>query len=80
MKKSEIINMKTVGYYSGFGGIEIKFVEYGVYGIDDYIIYVAGAWCSARSVHRCKVYFTMSGSPYFKYKGVRIHLEDCVRC
>ena len=73
MKKSDIINMETVGYYSGFGGIEIKFVEYG------YIIYVAGAWCSARSVHRCKVYFTMSGSPYFKYKGVRVHLDDCIR-
>lgn len=77
MKKSEIINARPVAYYSGFGGIEIKSVEYG---IDDYIIYVAGAWCSARSAHKSKIYYTMSGSPYFKYKGVRIHLEDCVRC
>lgn len=76
MKRTEIINAHTIAYYSGFGGIEIKSIEYG---IDDYIIYVAGAWCSAKSVHKCKVYYTMNGNAYFKYNGVRIPLNECIR-
>ena len=77
MKKSEIMAARPVAYYSGFGGIEIKSINYD---IDDYVIYIAGAWCSEKSVHKSKIYYTMSGSPYFKYKGTRVHLDECIRC
>lgn len=77
MKKFEIMAARPVAYYSGFGGIEIKSIDHG---IDDRVVYVAGAWCSAKSVHKSKIYYTMSGSPYFKYKGVRVHLDDCIKC
>lgn len=72
--KTEWLNRKTVGYYSGFGGIEIKNIfSYGI------IVYVAGAWCSNKSVHRVKVYYNKSGDAYFKHKGTRIKLSECIR-
>ena len=76
MTKKEILNARTIAYYSGFGGLEIKSIEYG---IEDYIIYVSGAWCSEKSVHKCKVYYTMSGNAYFKCNGVRVPLSECMR-
>ena len=73
-EKQEIINATATGYYSGFGGIEIKEIRYG---IDDYVVFVAGAWCSARSAHIAKIYYT--DRPYFLWKGVRIHLDEIIR-
>lgn len=75
-KKQQIIDMPTVAYYSGFGGIEIKDIEYG---INDYIIAVSGAWCSNKSVHRVKIYYGANGNAYFKLYGVRIPLNECIR-
>lgn len=74
-EKQAYINAPYQAYYSGFGGIEIKEIEYG---IEDYVIYVAGAWCSKKSVHRAKVYYNGDNS-YFEYKGVKIPLNECIR-
>ena len=38
-------NRTTIAYYSGFGGLEVKHIEYG---IDDYLYIVAGAWNGKR--------------------------------
>lgn len=41
MSKKEIYTGKSIAYYSGFNGLEIKHIEYG---IDDYLYCVSGCW------------------------------------
>ena len=56
MSKKEICNNnESFAYYSGFGGLELKHIEYG---INDYIYCVSGAWCSNKSYHKLPfIYF-----------------------
>ena len=76
MSKKEICESNsTFGYYSGFGGVELKHVEYG---INDYIYCVSGAWCSKKSYHKLKVYYNDNGD-YIKINGIRIPLNECIR-
>ena len=77
MTKKDILNAKTVAYYTGLNGIEIKAIEYG---IDDYILCVDGAYCSKKTAHRVKVYETVNGDFYFIISGRRIPLNECIRC
>lgn len=64
-----------LAYYSGFSGIEIQEIEYG---IEDKVIFTAGAWTGNKSNHECKIYYETE-RPYFKFKGQRIHLDECIR-
>jgi len=73
-EKQYYLEKEYVGYYSGYSGIEIKDIQYG---IEDYIIFVAGAWCSKKSVHRSKIYY--GNRFYFRYNGNRIYLDECLR-
>ena len=75
-EKKAIIDKEYFAYYSGFGGVELKDIEYG---IDDSITFVAGAWCSHKSVHRSKVYYSPGGRDYIRYRGYRIYLDECIR-
>lgn len=78
MKKAEkkaILDAACIAYYSGFGGIEIKEIQYG---IEDYIIYTAGAWTSQKTAHKSKVYYN-SENPFFRYHNYKISLSDCIR-
>ena len=76
-EKKAIIEKSALAYYSGFSGLEIKDIEYG---IDDHIVFVAGAWYGKKSVHRAKINTTMNGKLYFNYRGNRVHLDECIRC
>jgi hypothetical protein len=67
---------ESTAYYSGLGGLEIKGMEYG---IDDYIICVAGAWCSKKSYHRVKVSYTAAGRAFIRVHGQRVPLDECIR-
>mgnify|MGYP005778832185 CR=1 FL=1 len=51
-KKEYCENLPTVAYYSGMGGLEVKFIEYGT---DDHVYLVAGAWNGKKSYHRLKI-------------------------
>lgn len=75
-EKNEVLNSGAIAYYSGFGGIEIKSIEYG---INDRVVFVAGAWCSARSAHKSRIDYTAGGEPFFRYHGYRIKLSECLR-
>ena len=75
MTKKDILQMKTIAYYSGFNGLETKDIEHG---IDDYVLCVSGAWCGKPKPHRLKVYYT-SASAYIKLHGYRIPLDECIR-
>jgi hypothetical protein len=75
MTKKEIcLKNKSFAYYSGFGGLELKKIEYG---INDYIYCISGAWCSKKSYHKLKVYYGLSGA-YLKLYGYKISLDNCI--
>lgn len=75
-KKEFCESNKPEAYYSGFGGIEIYRVEYST---DDYVIFTANSWSGKKTYHKSKIYYGEKKS-YFKYKGVRIPLDECIRC
>ena len=79
-EKTQYLNTKSVAYYSGYNGIEIKAIEYDT---DDYIIFTVNTWYSSTlnpvTVHRSKVYYNANGENYFKYNGCRIKLNECIR-
>ena len=76
MSKKEIcLKNKSFAYYSGFGGLEFKHIEYG---ITDYIYCVSGAWTGKPSCHRLKIYYDMTGS-YIKLHGYKVWIGDCIR-
>lgn len=73
MTKREICtHKKSIAYYSGFGGFEIKQIEYG---INDYLYAVSGAWCSKKSYHKLKIY----NGEYVRLHGYKISLDECIR-
>ena len=74
-EKATALRAEYIGYYSGFGGIEVKTIDYG---LEDYCIFVAGAWTGNRSVHRCKIHYE-TNRPYFIYNGCRIHFDEILR-
>lgn len=75
-KKQICESNKTIAYYSGLGGLEIKALEYGV---DDYIYCVSGAWGGKKSYHKLKVYTGRRGDGYIKLHGYKIPLNECMR-
>lgn len=77
-KKQYCENNPAIAYYSGFSGLEIHGIEYG---IEDYIYCVSGAWAgrSARKYHRLKIYYDNNGGAYFKLHGYKCSLNDCIR-
>ena len=75
MNKKDILKMETIAYYSGFNGLEIKGIEYG---IEDYVLCVSGAWNGKPNPHRLKIYYT-SENAYIKLNGYRVPLDECIR-
>ena len=70
-EKQKYLCMLTEGFTSHNGGIEIKKIEYG---IDDYVIFVAGAMYGNPTVHRVKIHY--ADKPYFLFNGSRIYFAD----
>ena len=75
MKKSDILKMKSVAYYSGLNGLEIKKIEYG---IDDHILCVSGAWGGKKQAHKVKINYTANGNAYVRIHGYRVPLNECI--
>ena len=75
MTKKEICqNNATIAYYSGFGGLEVQHIEYG---IDDYLYIVAGAWNGNRTYHKLKVYYDKCD--YILFNGHRCPPNEFIR-
>ena len=74
-RENLIHNTKTVAYYSGWGGLEIKDIEHG---IDDYIIFVSGTFYGRPAAHRSLIHYE-TAIPYFNYNGHRIRFDECLR-
>ena len=74
-KKEICENNKSFAYYSGFSGLELKHIEYG---IDDYIYCVSGAWTGKPSYHKLKIHYGENDS-YIKLHGYKIPMSECIR-
>ena len=76
-KKEKCLNNNTIACYYGLGGVEIKYIEYG---IEDYLYCVSGAWGSTvnKRYHKLKIYYTEKGV-YIRLHGYKIPLDECIR-
>lgn len=75
MTKKEICqNNATIAYYSGFGGLEVKHIEYG---INDYLYIVAGSWNGKGTYHKLKVHY--GKCDYILFNGRRCRLNEFIR-
>lgn len=78
-KREYCESRESVAYYSGLDGLEIKGIEHD---IDDCIYCVSGAWYggrAARKYHRCRVEYTRRGRAFFRCRGHRVSLDECIR-
>lgn len=76
MNKSEVCKAhESFAYYSGFGGLELKHIEYG---IEDYIYCVSGAWTGSHRYHKLKIQYRDNGA-YIHLHGYDVNLNDCIR-
>lgn len=77
-KKQEYLAKPSVGYYSGFGGMELKEIEYG---IEDHAIFISNAWYGgekAKRYCRLKIYYD-EDVPYCRFKGEKIPFDEIIR-
>lgn len=75
-KKEICTSNKSFAYYSGFGGLELKHIEYS---INDYIYCVSGSWTGKPAYHKLKIHYGNNENHYIKLHGYRIPLADCIR-
>ena len=75
-EKNQVLESETIAYFSGFGGIEIKSIQYD---IEDYVIFVSGAWTGNKQAHKSKIYYSATDNDFFRYGNYRIPLNECIR-
>lgn len=80
MTKKEIcMNNKSFAYYSGFGGVEAKEIEYG---IDDYLYCVSNAWYGGQNgnrYHKLKIYTDLKGNMFVRLYGEKLSFDEFIR-
>ena len=76
-KKEYCLNNPAVAYYSGFAGLEIHGIEYG---INDYLLCVSGAWGakSKQTPHRLKIYYDNNGG-FVRLHEYKVPMNECIR-
>jgi len=74
-KKEYCLNNPAVAYYSGFSGLEIHGIEYG---IDDYLYGVSGAWCANKAYHKLKIHYDKNGG-FVRLHGYKVRMDECIR-
>ena len=78
-KREYCESRESVAYYSGLNGLEIKGIEYGV---NDFVYCVSGCWYggkAAQRFHRCKIYYPITESAFFRVDGYKIPFDECIR-
>lgn len=75
-KKEYCLINPAIAYYSGFNGLEIHGIEYG---INDFIYCVSGAWGGKKSYHKLKINHTITGNAFIILHGYRIPLNECLK-
>lgn len=76
MTKREICDERpTFAYYSGLGGLEARFIEYGA---DDYLYLIAGQWSGRKTYHKLKIHYG-DKYDYITLHGCRCRLSDFIK-
>ena len=75
-KRKYCESRESIAYYSGLNGLEIKGIEYG---INDFVYCVSGALGGGKAFHRCKIYYPITGSAFFRVHGYKIPFDECIR-
>ena len=75
--KEYCMNHSAIAYASRNSGLEIHGIEYGV---NDYVYAVSGAWAgtAAYRFHRVRIDYTARGRAYFRIRGGRVYLDECI--
>ena len=75
--KEYCLQNPAVAYYSGFSGLEIHGIEYG---INDYLLCVSGAWGakSKQTPHRLKIYYDNNGD-FISLQGYKVPMNEFIR-
>ena len=74
-KKEKCISNKTIAYYSGVGGLEVRAIEYGA---ENYMYCVANAWHGKPTYHKLKINYGNNGD-YIRLHGYKMLLADFIR-
>lgn len=74
-KKEYCLNNPATAYYSGFSGLKIHGIEYG---IEDYLYCVSGEWSGKKSYHKLKIYYNDQGG-YVRLHGYKVPMNECIR-
>lgn len=77
MKKYEMRTMKTIGYWSAFGGVEVKKVDER----EEKIWCVSNVWSGGgcNNCHKVKIQYNAEGEPFVRLFNQRFYLHDCIR-
>lgn len=75
--KEYCMSHPAIAYASRNSGLEIHGIEYGV---TDYVYAVSGAWVgtAAYRFHRVRIDYTARGRAYFRIRGSRVYLDECI--
>ena len=74
-KRSICENNKSIAYYSGFNGLEVKKIENG---IEDFMYAVSNAWGGKKSYHKLKIHYCDAGA-YIRLHNYTCYLHDFIR-
>ena len=75
-KKEYCQSRESIAYYSGFTGLEIKGIEYG---IENFLYCVSGAWGGQKGFHRLKIQEDRKGRSFVRLNGYKVPLDECIR-
>lgn len=75
-KKEICERSETIAYYSGYCGVEVKQITYG---IEDYMYCESGVWGGGKSYHKLKIQTDIKGNMFVKLHGYRLFLDEFIR-
>ena len=75
-EKEEVIKMPALAYWTDFGGIEVKDIQYGT---EDYLTCVSLVTTDHPRVHYLKIKTSMGGRPYVIIYGHNMYLDQCLK-
>lgn len=77
-KKQYCDTHKSIAYYSGLNGFEVKGFEYG---INDYMYAISNCWYNHKNLkyHKLLIRYDSKGNSFVVCNGYKIPLNECIR-
>lgn len=73
--KKRFLEMESTGYFSGFGGLEVKSI---MHGVNDIVVFAVGAWTGSPEIHTARIHYETERA-FFNYKGIRVHFDEVLK-